>query len=243
VNRRLRILDLALVAILGFLGWKMRGEWVWAHERAQAFRNQALTPVGVPAPPPLGKLEPLSGTTYAQVAGNNLFSRDRNPNVIIDPEVPKPDPPVPPFPVARGVMLWEGVPPTVVLSEKAGGEQKGYHPGDKIGEWTVVSVDNKYVAFAWNGKEFKKRIDELLDRTPIAVAEAPNALSAAPKPAASQSLTSNSAASAGPGADIGASLKGCVPGDKSPSGTVEGGFKKVVTVSPFGENCRWEPVK
>ena len=57
-----------------------------------------------------------------------------------------------------------------MLSEKAGGPQKGYRPGDTIGPWTLVSVDSSYADFEWDGKEFKKRIDELIDRTPIAQA-------------------------------------------------------------------------
>jgi hypothetical protein len=141
-------------------------------------------------------------------------------------------------------MLWDGVPPTIVLSEKAGGPQKGYHPGDVIGPWKVVSVDNSYADFEWDGKDFKKRIDELIDRTPI-VQAAPTAAvaaaqSAAPKPS-TQTLSTPS--KSGPGADMGAGYKACTPGDGSPDGTVVDGMKKVVTATPFGSACRWEQTK
>ena len=117
---------------------------------------------------PLDKVNAVTAADFADVATKNLFSQDRNPNVIVDPPKPLPPKPQPPFPVAHGVMIWDGVPPTIVLSEKAGGPQKGYHPGDTIGPWTIVSVDSSYADFEWDGKDFKKRIDELIDRTPIA---------------------------------------------------------------------------
>ena len=242
MTRRLRLLDLALVAVLALLGFELRREWISAHAREQALLHAVVKPGPAGTMAPLPKIEPLAPTTYAEVAAKNLFSKDRNPTVILDPVIPPPEKPVPPFPVARGVMLWQGTPPTVVLSDKAGAPQKGYHPGEKIGEWTIVSVDNSYVVFEWNGKQFKKRIDELLDRTPILVAEAPPqqaAGAAPPKPA--QSLSGNGAS--GPGAPVGAGLKACVAGDTSPSGTVVDGMKKVVSENPFGSSCRWEPAK
>ena len=241
MNRRLRLLDFGLVAVLALLGFQFQRERLSARAREQNLLHAAAkSQPGALAPLP--KVDPLTATSYAEVAARNLFSKDRNPNVILDPVVPPPEKPAPPFPVARGVMLWGGVPPTVVLAEKAGGEQRGYHPGDRIGEWKIVSVDNSYVVFEWNGKQFKKRIDELLDRTPLMMAEAPPqsaAGPAAPKPV--QSLSSNAAS--GPGVEIGTGMKACVPGDKSAPGTVVDGMKKVVSETPFGSACRWEQVK
>jgi hypothetical protein len=235
------LLDLGLVAMLALLGIELHRERVRAHAREQALRHAGVKPpTGALAP--LLKVEPLTPNSYADVAAKNLFSKDRNPNVIIDPVIPPPEKPVPPFPVARGVMLWGGVPPTVVLADKAGGQQKGYHPGEKIGDWKIVSIDTSYVVFEWNEKQFKKRIDELLDRTALMIAEAP-AQSAGPvapaKPA--QPLSANG--TAGPGIDTGPGLKGCVPGDKSPSGTIVDGYKKVVSQTPFGTGCQWEQAK
>jgi hypothetical protein len=242
VTRRLRLLDLSLLIVLALLGWQLRSQWIWAHVRTQAFMRSRVQPVIVPPLQPLAKVQPLSPLAYAQTVMQNLFSRDRNSQVIIDPPAPVPDPPVPPFPVARGVMLWEGVPPTVVLSEKAGGEQKGYHPGDKIGDWTIVSVDSRYLVLGWNGKEFTKRLDELLDKTNL-VAEAPPAQAAPAAPAASASTNLSNNAKTGPGLDMGNSTKGCIPGDPTPSGTVVDGMRKVITVTPFGGSCQWVSAK
>ena len=35
----------------------------------------------------------------------------------------------------------------------------------------------------------------------------------------------------------------CVPGDKSPAGTVKDGYRKTVVPGPFIEMCQWEPIK
>ena len=243
MTRKLRLLDLVLVAVLALLGYQLHRERIWARAREQALLHAGAKPNSVGALTPLPKVDPFTAGFYADVAAKNLFSKDRNPNVILDPVIPPPEKPVPPFPVARGVMLWGGVPPTIVLSEKAGGQQRGYHPGEKIGEWKVVSIDNSYVVFEWNGKQFKKRIDELLDRTPIIMAEAPPQSAAGPAapPKPAQQLSANG--TNGPGADVGGGLKGCAPGDKSPSGTIVDGMKKVVSETPFGSACRWEPAK
>ncbi len=242
MSGKLRLLDLALLVVSGLLYWHLRGEWIDSHARDLALLRSTLPAARVPGLAPLEKVDPVSAADFADVATKNLFSEDRNPNVIVDPPKPPPPKPQPPFPVAHGVMLWDGVPPTIVLSEQAGGPQKGYHPGDSIGPWKLVSVDSSYADFEWDGKDFKKRIDELIDRTPIVEASAPpsGAKSAAAKPA-SQNLSNSSRS--GPGIDVGAGLKACTADDSSPDGTVVDGMKKVVTATPFGSSCRWEPAK
>ncbi len=231
---------MGLLALLALLSWQMRSEWTWAHERTQAFLRSRVEPAPVPPLAPLSKVEPLSPLTYAQTVMQNLFSKDRNSQVIIDPPAPVPEPPVPPFPVARGVMLWQGVPPTVVLSARPGGDQKGYHPGDVIGEWKIVSVDSQYLVLGWNGKEFKKRLDELLDKTNL-VAEMPPAQAAQAPPAKSGATNLSPDTKPGPGIELGNERRGCIPGDTSPSGTVVSGYRKVLTPSPFGASCQWVP--
>jgi hypothetical protein len=242
LSGKLRILDLALLVLAGLLYWHLRGEWIDSHARDLALLNSATPASHVPGLAPLDKVNAVTAADFADVATKNLFSEDRNPNVIVDPPKPPPPKPQPPFPVAHGVMLWDGVPPTIVLSEKKGGPQKGYHPGDIIGPWTIVSVDSSYADFQWDGKDFKKRLDELIDRTPIAEVS-PAAASAAAKPAPAPAAALSNTARSGPGADTGAGFKACNPGDSSPSGTVVDGMKKVVTATPFGSGCQWEPAK
>jgi len=230
--------------VAGLLFWQLRHQWIDSHACDLALLNSVPPAARVPGLAPLDKVDAVTSADFAEVATKNLFSQDRNPNVIVDPPKPPPPKPQPPFPVAHGVMLWDGVPPTIVLSEKAGGPQKGYHPGDTIGPWKVVSVDSSYADFECDGKEFKKRIDELIDRTPIAQAAPP--ASAAPQPPQAQPAVqtlANSAQSGKPGQDTGGGYKACQPGDSSPNGTVVDGMRKSVTATPFGSGCTWEPVK
>jgi len=244
VTRKLILLDVALAAVFFFLVFEMRREWVEAHSRARAFLATVVPPVPATPVAPLSKVAPLAAVTYAEVALLNLFSKDRNPQVIIDVEPPKVKP-IPAFPVAPGVLLWEGTPPVVVLSLRSGGPQKGYHVGDVIGDWKIASVDNQYVGFEWDGRQFKKRIDELMDHS-AATAPAPASPSAAASNAApaakAQSLSDSSKSEHW--VDVGSDdMRGCKPGDDTAAGAVVDGFKKVVSSTPFGSACRWEQVK
>ena len=244
MTAKLRWLDLALLAVLALLGWQLRQEWVRMHARQQSLAKSSVPPAPVAALPPLSHVEPLTASTYADVATKNLFSVDRNANVIIEPPKPVAEKPPPPFPVAHGVMLWEGVPPTVVFSERANGPQKGYHPGDKVGPWTLESVDDRYVDLTWEGKKFKKRIDELLDRTPVVVAEAPPVQAKAqPNTPAPAPQVLSPGSQSGPGAPMGGGFFACSPGDSSADGAVVNGLKKVVGQTPFGSSCHWEQAK
>jgi hypothetical protein len=266
LTRKLRLLELALVGAIGVLSWQLRIELGQARAREQALVGSPIKPTSVPGLAPLPKFTPLTAIQYAEAAAKNLFSRDRNPNVILDPPPAQKEKPVPPFPAARGVMLWPGMPPTVVLSEKPGGVQKGYHPGEKIGDWKIVSVDNQNVGLEWDGKQFTKRLDELLDKTAtIAEAPGPPQAPASAKPTAStlvSAATSNtspsgsnanpgqagsaalgSPAAAGPGIDTGGGFRACNAGDSTPAGAVVNGMRKAVVQTPFGSSCRWEPAK
>jgi len=241
---KLRLLDLALLVVAGLLGWQVRREWIESHARDLVLLHGGLPPAKVPGLSPLDKVDPLSAAAYLEVATKNLFSQDRNPSPIIDPPPPAPEKPVPPFPVAHGVMLWDGAPPTIVLSEKSNGPQKGYHPGETIGQWKLVSLDSSFVDFEWDGKEFKKRIDELIDRTPIVEASQSAASKVAPAAAPVVKPLSSSSGRAGPGAiETGPGQKSCNSDDTSPDGTMVDGMRKIVTATPFGSSCRWEQAK
>ena len=212
MSGKLRLLDLALLVLAGLLYWHLRGEWIDSHARDLALLNSTLPAARVPGLAPLDKVDAVTAAEFADVATKNLFSKDRNPHVIVDPPPPPPVKPQPPFPVAHGVMIWDGVPPTIVLSEKAGGPQKGYRPGDTIGPWTLVSVDSSYADFEWDGKEFKKRIDELIDRTPIAQSSRPTGESPRPSsPARRRQRPCRMPHNAGPGTGHGRRIQSVQP--------------------------------
>ena len=60
MTRKLMLLNLALLALLGFLSFQMHREWVEAHARREAFLS--VRPRVLPAPnvPPLAHPAPLA---------------------------------------------------------------------------------------------------------------------------------------------------------------------------------------
>ncbi len=253
MRRNLLLLNAALLALVCLLGWYVRQSWLREQAHERAVRIARVRPLAVPPPPALKKIAPLDGPSYADVATRNLFSADRNPTPIPDPPPPPPPPkPMPALPSAHGVMLWGGLPPTVVLSEHGKAEQKAYHPGDKIGEFTIVSVNNREIVFDWEGNQIAKRLDEMMEKDLMAGNNASQGgggagSSPAAQPPKSASLsepaTNLSASANGPGKEVGGGIHQCVAGDSSAPGTVVDGLEKKVNTTPFGVTCRWEPVK
>lgn len=238
MKRKLVLLNLALLALAAAAGWQLRARWLEGKAQEQKALRQpaklAAPPAEIPAQPP----PPASAAAYGEVAQKMLFSQDRNPNVVIEVTPPKP---VPPFPVAYGVMdLGSG--PTVIFSEKPGAPSRGYSLGAKVGEFTLVAMENDELVFEWEGKQFRKNLRELKP-APGSEAAAPVAAAASPTAAPVQTQVVSSSPDPGPGVELTSDLKACVAGDTSPAGAVRGGYRKVVTVTPFGQACRWELIK
>jgi hypothetical protein len=242
LTRRLWLLNTSLVLLIAAGVWQIRQSWLIARARERAVL-QHTTPQ--PAPPPVLIPQPdppATGAQYVEVANAVLLARDRNPEVVIDVVVPKPPPPFPRF---YGAMdLGDGL--AVVLAEKSGGRQRSYRLGEKIGDFTLVSVSRSNIVFEWEGKELSAKVSDMIDRAPAAEAAAAPAPAQAP-PAAAPPKAAPTTVLGGsptkPGADIGTDIKGCQAGDTSPAGSVQDGYKKVVTLTPFGNSCRWELVK
>lgn len=243
MKRRLIWLNLLLLVVVVIAGTTLRNRWVEARKQQDRVLKQRLAAAPPPALPPIPKPNAASPGSYVDVAQKLLLSRDRNPNVAIDPPPPPPPPPpVPPFPVAHGVInLGEG--PTAILSEKAGAPHRGYKAGEKVGEFKIAAMNAEEIALEWNGQYFKRRFDELIDKSTPAPPPTQTASSAPPQPPAQASTTVMAPAKPEPGVDMGNERKACQPGDSSPAGTVTNGMKKVVSKTPFGDSCYWEPSK
>ncbi|MEO8131609.1 MAG: hypothetical protein ABI822_31235, partial [Bryobacteraceae bacterium] len=115
---------------------------------------------------------------------------------------------------------------------------------DKIGPFKLLGVNRTDILFDWNGKPVQRKLSELVDKNANAAAE--RAAAEAPKqaPAAPAAPPPAVVAEAkGPGKSMGGDVKACQPGDTNPPGAIVDGLKKIVTASPFGQVCRWEPVK
>ena len=274
MNRKILLLDVTLLVLVCILGWYLRAKWIESSDYEHNVLTTAVRPAPVASPPPLKKVAPIDARAYSIIVERPLFSADRNPNPIINPPPPPPPPPpMPPLPAAYGVMLWDGVPPTVLLSLSGQGGQKGYRPADKIGQFTVVSVNRNEVVFDWNGKQVSVRLDDLMQKGLMANnndlprqsqgmqegnARQPRAPPPTPLVAAfpiqapgqlaqGTSFTGNDTnprPALGPGPEVpGQGIHICVTGDSSPPGTVVNGLQKKMNTTPLGMTCHWEPVK
>jgi hypothetical protein len=251
LRRKLILLNIALVALVGAAAWQLRENWRAARLRDQALAGRKVTAPPAPAvhvPPPS---QPVEAAAYVDVAEHMLFSRDRNPNVAIETPPPKP---VPPFPEAHG-FLDLGAGPTIILSERTGAPQKSYRQGDKIGAFQIASLTRDLVVLQWEGQDFPKKMEELKPKAAAAPAAntGPAPAPEPPKRGVPNTPTPDSKLQeiqdamkpkdGSPGLDIGGAARACVPGDTTPAGTVMGGYRKIVTQTPFGASCRWEPVR
>ena len=116
-------------------------------------------------PPPVVQPKPATPAEYLDVAQKMLFSKDRNPNVVIEAPPAKPDPPLPPLPSYYGQMAF-GTPVVFLSTLKEG--QKSYHAGDKVGPFELVSFDHEKIDFKWNDKTVERKLADLVpkDNTP-----------------------------------------------------------------------------
>ena len=245
MNRKILALNLVLLAMVGTLGWMLRAHWLETRARelaalAKPARAGAQIPPPSPQPP-----ETVVPANYLEVAQKTLFSKDRNPNVIIEPPppppAPKPEEPPPPRPEYYGQMGL-GEPVAFLSTEK--GAQKGFRAGDNVGPFKLVAFDRDTVTFEWKNKTLKYPLEELKPKE--AAASQPAAVYAAPPPSQVSSpstlVGANSSKDPALGVEHGG-VRMCVPGDNSPAGTVKDGYKKTINPGLFSPMCQWEPIK
>ena len=238
MKRKLTLLNLALGLLLVLCVWqiwRIHGEAV---EREAVVLGAAVEPVPPTPLPDVPPPDPVRAVNYIDIAALYLFSPDRNPNVEIDVVPPKE---LPPLPVAHGVMdLGSG--PTAILSLPGGDPQRAYQAGEKVGDFVIARVTAKELTFQWEGGLVSRTVDELRPEQ-----EQESVRRAAPPPpkrtAPPKTKTLGTPVKPGPSkADMGG-MRGCKEGDSSPAGTVVDGYRKVVSRTPFGQVCRWEPVQ
>jgi hypothetical protein len=240
-------LNILLLASIGIVIWQARARWSEARDERIGALNTKPKPGGQPALAPEPKPEAPPATKYVDVATKDLFSKDRNPDVIAEPVVAEKPKQMPPLPVVYGVMgLPSGT--KALMAEKADAPSKSVRAGDKIGEFTIASLDTQTVVFNWDGKDISKKIEDLMDRSAHAPQAASNAAAgpAAPPP---PQVASSPAPTLSNGSRLGAELgtpgqseRLCTPGDTAAAGAVVDGYRKVVVVTPFGSSCRWVTV-
>jgi len=240
LKRTLILGNLALLVVITLLGhgiWRRNQEAVSYERKVLGNKPMAkVEPVRLPAPVP-----PAMPQSYnAETVQHFLFSADRNPNVIVKVTPKPPEPIMPALPAAYGLMFF-GEP--VILLATAQGGQRGYHPGDQVGEFTVVDFDEDKVTFQWRDKTVERTLAELMKMQKTLAKAAPAAAAtpggapgqgpaaAAPGPQSTQGV---------PGVAFSPTQRGCQASDNSPAGTVSSdGYKKVLVPGMFGSACSW----
>lgn len=239
MTRKLLFLNLALVVLICATGWRIWRTWTNARKLVEAVQHSSVKPVAFTPEPEVKPLPPLVAAHYLPVAQKLLFFQDRNPDVVIETALK----PLPPLPVAYGV-LDLGVGPTVILSKGLKDPQGAYRVGDLFSGYRVVRITATTLTLDFEGRHVQRTIAELKPKEKASPAAAKRRVKMQVTNAAPKVISASAATKAGPGkAKMGGGIRACQPGDDSPPGTVAGGYKKVVSQTPFGQVCRWEPVK
>jgi hypothetical protein len=233
LRKKLWFLNLLLLAGIALLARELHQNWKAAREREKKIAVRAVKAEPVAAIPTAPPPASVQAAGYADVAQAMLFSKDRNPTVVVEAPPPKPQPPFPRF---YGAMnLGEGL---IAILSDGPSEQRPFQAGDKVGEYKLAEIGEDTLVFEWDGKKFPKKFSELADRSDVQAEATPRvAAAAAPPPPPPKPV------GPGPGIDMGGGFAACNAGDTSPAGTVVNGMRKVLIETPFSKVCRWEPAK
>jgi hypothetical protein len=254
MKRGLLPLNLFLLALLALVGGLLWQRWSAAKDREARLLARRPAPLLNAAPVGTTATDSARPANYFEVAERLLFAKDRNPLVIVDQPAPKapppPPPPMPALPLFYGMMdLGDGL--MAIMAASSGERQKPVKPGESVGEFTLRQLSAQQIILEWKDKTVVKKPDEL---RPLLTAgdSAPALPPSASSPANQLMNPTRSALPAAvaeptnappvPGRDMGEARKECQPGDNSPSGTMNGGYRKVLGFSPFGRICYWEKV-
>ena len=242
MRRKLLLLNLALALLAIYAGWQLHRERQAAAARAAAELGKRVPPAPQPPHSAMQTASPVVAGSYAEIVQKTLFDRSRNPTVEVVVPPPPPPKPVPPLPVYHGQMNLGGI--TVILSADANSPHQGLQIGESIGQFKLAGVNTEEIIFEWEGQSIRKKLTELMDHS-----GAPQQ-AAAPAAAAPTAARTDAPAPPpvtptpqGPGQDMGAGFRACQANDSNPAGTVVDGYRKVIFVSPFGQSCRWDPVR
>jgi hypothetical protein len=244
MSRKLIALDLALMALLGWTVYGLRQMWLAAKSRERAEFQRKIGRVPVAPLTPLEAAQAVVPAKYKTIADKNLLFKDRNSDVVVDPPPPPPpEPPMPALPVFHGQMnIGDG--PTAFMSITATSPYEPIRPGETIGQFKLLSVNEKEIELEWHGKKVRKAVDEMLDNSQSgssqaqADAGAPRTGVAAPAPV--QQVVEGPKSEGEHFDNFGTAS--CQQGDTTPDGTVKNGYRKIHRQTPFGNICMWEKV-
>ena len=85
VKRKLLWANVALLAISAAVAVHVRREWSETRARQQAVLSKRVRPLPPPPVAPVPVVEPVKAAGYSDIAQKMLFSKDRNPVVVVEP--------------------------------------------------------------------------------------------------------------------------------------------------------------
>ncbi|MBM3783728.1 MAG: hypothetical protein FJW30_05165 [Acidobacteria bacterium] len=217
----------------------------WMDLRDETAKREALVSQSAPKLPeakPAASVpmpEKTVAANYLDIAARLLFSRDRNPTVVV---APPPVKQMPALPLTYGVLMLAD-PPIIMMAAKKGDAQKGFRPGDQVGDFKIVTFDNRNITLEWDGKRVLRTVGELADRDPATQQVHQQNIPATEAPKAVVQTVQTVMTASGPGVDTGGGIRACNANDSTPAGAVQDGYRKIVSETPFGKVCRWEKIK
>lgn len=238
-RRQLMVLYIALSVIAVLLAWRLGSEWKRANLRyAAPHRTTAAAPAYLPPSSAPHAAPPL----LSEIVAKNLFSPDRNNDVIQD-EKPQP---APPAPIVFGTINLGGS-FEALMAERGQSARPGFRRvknGEQLGGYTIVEIRDEKVVVEFRGQKTTLNVYESANSVPRAntrtnlatgpVVEsvgAPPPQAAAPAPAQSSSGgPSSPAASAPPAPASGITV------------TVEGNRRRMERSTPFGLQVWYEEI-
>jgi hypothetical protein len=163
LRHKLKMLNIFLATATCTSGWHLHHVWLRNQRRSSAlleYRPNVAVPLEeTPTPLPT----PLDPANYSDIVQKNLFSKDRIPNVFIEPLAVESKPKWPSLPILYGVL---GLPESIValLSEKSGGRPRVIRIGERIGGLKLVALSADSISFEFDGETRKVDVRALLDR-------------------------------------------------------------------------------
>ena len=241
MNRKLLILDLALIVAVIYAGAWVRQRYRQTKSSQAAVLNRRVPDVPPPAFSPAPAVPPVLPSGYAGIAQKMLFDKSRNSTVVIETPAPEPPKPMPPLPAYHGQMKLPGQELVVFLSDSDRGAHRPVHVGEAIGPFKLVEANSEALTLEWEGKTVTRNLKELM----AARGSAPQASAGPAAPVSRPVIAAPPNAPkpmVGPGAELGG-YKACAANDGYPDGAVVDGYRKVVIANPFAPTglCRWDP--
>lgn len=148
LKMRLAVVNLGLVVLIAAVSWQLYYKWV--HYRIRE-ATLYLSPVTI-APPgldPLTSVQSPSASEDAIITESMLFASDRVSTIVSEPKI------MPPFSGRLSGVGELGDGSFAIMCEQFGAKERVLRTGDRVGPFTLVSIDSEGVVLEWEGQQLR----------------------------------------------------------------------------------------